>query len=356
MCGNGREEDQVMNRHTVLAALLVVAPALAWAQHAVTAHPVKPEGPKPVISIKDKIQDFGVVSKGEKIKATFVVTNTGQATLEIPQVRPTCGCTVASFDKSIAPGESGKITADVDTTAFNGPITKALLVFSNDPDTPQVNLVIKADVRAPIDVLPRSLLQFNVLQGEGATDKVVLVGSDGLQYKITGDDTSGGPYKVSYRELEGKERIPEQKGSQWEVTVNVPPDTQEGMLTQKIILKTTAEKAPTVELNVTGVVRPIVQVIPAVINFGTVPGDTVVGRNVILINNRQGSQLELTDVKVDSSSFSTQVTPLQAGQRYQVAVSMQPGITKGAHKAMLKISTNDPTHKLIEVPVEAVVQ
>ncbi|MGE5234731.1 MAG: DUF1573 domain-containing protein [Acidobacteriota bacterium] len=345
-----------MTRKSVLALLLAAAPALAWAQQAAPAARNKPAGPKPVIDIQEKIKDFGVVSKGQKIKASFLVKNTGTAPLEIPQVRPTCGCTVASFDKTVPPGGTGKIDAEVDTTGFNGPITKALLVFSNDPDNPQVNLVIKADVRAAIEVLPRSLLRFNVLQGEPATEKVVLVGSNGLQFKVTGVDTAGGPYKVTYRQLEGKELVPEQKGSQWEVTVNVPADAKEGMLNQKITVATDAAKAPTVDLNVSGVVRPIVQVIPGQINFGTVPGDAPVGRNVILINNRQGSQLELTDVKIDNPNFTTEVLPLQAGQRYQVAVSMQPGLAKGVQKGTLKITTNDPSRKAIEVPVEAVVQ
>ncbi len=55
-----------------------------------------PEGPQPVIEIAEKIKDFGTVPKGDKIHATFEVRNTGKAPLEISQVRPTCGCTVAN--------------------------------------------------------------------------------------------------------------------------------------------------------------------------------------------------------------------------------------------------------------------
>jgi hypothetical protein len=343
--------------HNVLgsfAALLVAA--VAAAQQPAPA-PAAAEGPKPVIDIAEKIKDFGTVPKGEKIHATFLVKNAGNAPLEISQVRPTCGCTVADFDHTVPAGGTGKVVADVDTTGFSGPITKAILVFSNDPATPQVNLVIKADVRAFIEVLPRPLVIFsNVLQGEPATEKLILVSADGSNFKVEDASAGGGPYKLAYRELPTKERVPDHPGSQWELNVTVPADAPQGMLNQKIVVKTSSAKAPEVTINVTGAVRPVVQVIPGEVNFGTVPGDALVGHNILVINNRQGSELQLSDVSVDNTNFSAEVIPLQAGQRYQVAVSMKAGVPKGEQKGTLKITTSDPLRKVIEVPVSATVQ
>jgi len=348
-----------------LAAVLVAAAAMAQ-QPAPTAPQQPqppaaaqkaPEGPQPVIDVAEKIKDFGTVPKGDKIRATFDVRNTGKAPLEITQVRPTCGCTVASFDRTIPPGGTGKIAAEVDTTGFSGPISKAVLMFSNDPATPQVNLVIKADVRAFIEVLPRPLIIFrNVLQGEPASERLVLLSADGSDFKVESAEASGGTYQLAYKELGEKERVPDRKGSQWELTVTVPANAPEGMLNQKIVVKTTAAKAPEVTINVTGAVRPVVQVIPPQVNFGTVAGDALVGQNFLVVNNRQGVELQLSEVKVDNPNFATEVIPLQAGQRYQVAVSMKAGVPKGAQKATVKISTSDPLRKLIEVPIQAVVQ
>ena len=348
-----------------LAAVLVAAaamaqqpaPAAAQQPQPPAAAQKAPEGPQPVIDMVEKIKDFGTVPKGDKIRATFDVRNTGKAPLEITQVRPTCGCTVASFDRTIPPGGTGKIAAEVDTTGFSGPISKAVLVFSNDPATPQVNLVIKADVRAFIEVLPRPLIIFrNVLQGEPASERLVLLSADGSDFKVESAEASGGTYQLVYKELGEKERIPDRKGSQWELTVTVPANAPEGMLNQKIVVKTTAAKAPEVTINVTGAVRPVVQVIPPQVNFGTVAGDALVGQNFLVVNNRQGVELQLSEVKVDNPNFATEVIPLQAGQRYQVAVSMKAGVPKGAQKATVKISTSDPLRKLIEVPIQAVVQ
>jgi hypothetical protein len=350
-----------MTRTIVFSLVVALVAAAAVAQQPPAQGPASaqkgPEGPQPVIDILNKIQDFGTVAKGEKIHATFEVKNTGKAPLEISQVRPTCGCTVANFDRTIAPGATGKVVAEVDTTGFSGPISKAVLVFSNDPTAPQVNLVIKADVRAFIEVLPRPLVIFrNVLQGEPATEKLVLVSADGSDFKVEGAEASGGPYKLAYRQLDEKERVPDRKGSQWELTVTVPADAPEGMLNQKIVVKTNAPKAQEVTINVTGAVRPVVQVIPPEVNFGTVGGDALVGQNFLVVNNRQGAELQLSDVKVDNSNFSTEVIPLQAGQRYQVAVSLKAGAPKGTQKGTVSITTNDPLRKMLEVPVQAIVQ
>jgi hypothetical protein len=334
-------------KKSVMALLaLALAPALSLGQGT----------GKPTMEVAEKILDFGVVTKGEVIKADFVIRNTGTAPLEITQVRPTCGCTVAKHDRVIAPGATGTIHAEVETASFSGPNSKAVLVFSNDPDNPQVNLVVKFDARAFVEVYPRPLLSFNVLQGEPATDKVVVATADGSPLRITGADTGGGPFKVAYRELPEKERIPSLKGQQWEVSVTVPADAPQGMLNQKITLKTSNPKAPEVSVSVSGIVRPIIQVVPGEINFGTIQATAPVGRNVVLISNRQDAKLELTSVEVDNKAFTAEVIPLTAGQRYQVAVTLGAGAPKGTHRTTVRIATNDPARPRIEVPVLAVVQ
>lgn len=311
---------------------------------------------KPVAAFPEKLKDFGVVTKGEKISAVFEVRNTGNAPLEITQVRPTCGCTVANYDRTVPPGGTGKIVAEVDTTDFTGPISKAVLVYTNDPANPATTIVIKADVQAFIDVVPRSFVRFNVLQGETAEEKVVLVPSQPVDFKVLSVDTGSLPISASFRKLAGAELIQGRNQPQWEITFSVPANAQEGAINQKVTVKTTAEKSPTVTINIAGVVRPIVQVLPATVDLGTVPKDAPVGRTVLLINNRQNHELEIASAKVASDLFTTEVTPIQPGQRYQLAVTLKAGAPSGNHKTTLVVETNDPTRSRIEVPVQVTVQ
>lgn len=347
-----------MMRFVAFVVVLLITAGLAVAQQQQqnpAGAPAADQGPKPKAEFATKVKDFGAVPKGQKLQAVFEVKNLGEVPLEIVGVRPTCGCTVANFDRTVPPGGTGKVQAEVDTRDFAGPIAKAVLVFTNDKENAQVNLIIKADVRTYLEVLPRPLVRFNVLQGEAAAEKLTVVSAEGSAFKMLSAE-SDGPYQVAFRELPEKERLADRAGSQWEVTITVPATAAEGMINHKVVLKTDSPKAPEVTINLTGVVRPIVQIVPAEVNFGTVPADAPVGRNVILINNRQGNELQLTKVEVDTTDFKAEVVPLQAGQRFQIAVSMPAGLSKGAHKATLRIATNDPSRKLIEVPVQAVVQ
>jgi hypothetical protein len=344
----------------VVAALVlpVWSLALQAAPQAQSAAAQPTPGPAPVIDIQEKIKDFGVVPKGEKLKAVFEVKNTGNAPLEITQVRPTCGCTVAEKPaQPIPPGGSAKVVAEVETKDFSGPISKAVLVFSNDPANSQVNLVIKAEVKSFIEVLPRPQILFrSLLQGEPTEEKLKLVSGDGSDFKVVSIDTGGGPFETSFRQLPDAERVADRKGSQWEVTIRVPAAAPEGLLNHKVTVKTSAAKAPEVTITIAGAIRPIIQVIPAEVNFGKVTNEAVIGHNILLINNRAGFELKVEEAKVDDPELTTEVITLQPGQRFQVAVSLKAGAAKGNHKSVLRITTNDPMRKLIEVPVQATVQ
>jgi len=60
------------------------------------------------------------------------------------------------------------------------------------------------------------------------------------------------------------------------------------MLQGKVLVKTTAPKAPEVTITVSGVVRPIIQVVPAEVNFGRVTGAALVGQGETIANVNDG--------------------------------------------------------------------
>src|SRR5262245_66039784 len=92
--------------------------------------------PKAVIA--EAVKDAGTVPKGEKITHDFVLRNEGGAPLQVTNVRPACGCTVAEYDKTIAPGKTGTVHTVLDTTTFAGPISKGITVYTHDPGNPQL--------------------------------------------------------------------------------------------------------------------------------------------------------------------------------------------------------------------------
>ena len=115
------------------------APQAQVAKPAPPAQAVKPAAPgktvgAPKIEIGQETRDMGTVPKGQVIETDFVFKNSGGSDLIISDARPSCGCTVSSFDKVVKPGAEGKIHTSVDTKSFSGPISKSVLVVSNDPE------------------------------------------------------------------------------------------------------------------------------------------------------------------------------------------------------------------------------
>lgn len=107
----------------------------------------------PRIKIEPKNFDFGHVSYGETVETSFVVRNEGQAVLEIRRVGTSCSCTTAKVDKEkIDPGESVRLSVVYDSGAMGefhgkGKQERIIYVRSNDPENPQTEVMIFADVQ-----------------------------------------------------------------------------------------------------------------------------------------------------------------------------------------------------------------
>src|SRR5262245_56999464 len=65
---------------------------------------------EPKIQFAEIVHDLGKIGAGQVVRHDFIFTNTGTATLEIKEVRPSCGCTTAgTWDKQVEPGKTGLI-------------------------------------------------------------------------------------------------------------------------------------------------------------------------------------------------------------------------------------------------------
>src|SRR5262249_19941213 len=184
---------------------------------------------KPKAVAAEAIKDMGTVAKGDKITSEFVIRNDGDAVLEITNVQPACGCTVADFDKTVPPGKTGKGRTVVDTTNFAGPISKGVTVFTNDPDVPQIELTVRAKVEPYISVKP-GYARYITVQGEPLEGNIVqtLWASDGAPFDIEKTESPWPYLTVTSREATDAERVPEGKGKQWRVEMKRSNDAKEG--------------------------------------------------------------------------------------------------------------------------------
>ncbi|PKL86657.1 MAG: hypothetical protein CVV22_00780 [Ignavibacteriae bacterium HGW-Ignavibacteriae-1] len=120
---------------------------------------------QPQIEIEgDDIYDWGQIdNKGKPLTATVKIYNKGNETLNISQVKPDCGCTIAPLDKNIVePNDFATLSITLHVYG-DGPLYKSIVFESNDPKTPHKNLSLTADVQRPIGVSP-TYFNFGLLE------------------------------------------------------------------------------------------------------------------------------------------------------------------------------------------------
>jgi hypothetical protein len=108
-----------------------------------TAAPAK----APAIAVRPAAHDFGKARPQQTLRKEFSVENGGTADLLIEGVSTTCGCTAAvTGDKQVAPGGSTHLTVTLETREARGRLVRRVLVRSNDPKTPVVEVTVSATV------------------------------------------------------------------------------------------------------------------------------------------------------------------------------------------------------------------
>jgi len=102
----------------------------------------------PQIWAEETEASFGVVIEGESVELTFTLENRGDEVLTIDNIHTGCGCTVARLDsEALAPGESTLLKLTFRTKGYGGQVvSRAIRVYSDDPETPELVLFIKGTV------------------------------------------------------------------------------------------------------------------------------------------------------------------------------------------------------------------
>jgi len=316
------------------------------------------EAPKLVVA--EKIIDLGDVPQGEVRDVEFKLTNEGEAELILKSVRPTCGCTVAQWPKKIEPGGKGVVAAKLDTAGFKGGIAKAIMVMSNDPKNSIVKLVIKADVKPYLEVLPSPIVRMSVLESEDAVEKVVIAGtSRSGDFKVTGakaytkDGEIDPAFKVDYRKLPETEVIDGRMDCQYEIAIRLTDEATVGPISSVVKVTTDSKKKSEVEVKVFGVVRPMLRVMPGTLQFGAVEARQQPSQNLVVENNRPDAKVAITGAKIDDPAFETSIVALEDGERYQITVTVSRDASPGIKDAVLVLKTTDAEFNELRVPVRA---
>ncbi len=312
-------------------------------------------GPRPIIEIPKMRQDFGEVYERPKFEYTFAVRNRGKADLIISEVKPGCGCTVANFDKVIAPGAEGKIELVLDGTRVHGEFSKTAQVLSNDPEHPELTLTIAGNKVAFLNIVPDGVVY---LQGryDEKVEKSVTITSNEKQpdFKVT-KVTSDIDDKISYDVKPG--------AAKGEYVLHLEKKQEQAMSSSygTVTIHTNSTNAPETKLQVQVMTKGNITVSPSSVNFGNVAfaakdkQASPITRTVMVIKN-SGEGLDLKDIKIDNPNFKATIAPVTPGKQFKVEVTFQPPLKRSPSQreiGELIINTNDPREPMVSVRLSA---
>ncbi|HEX5758935.1 MAG TPA: DUF1573 domain-containing protein [Thermoanaerobaculia bacterium] len=324
------------------AVFLIAAPAVfAAAPKAVAVEPVK---------------DVGTVAKGDKVLHEFVIKNDGDAPLEITEVQAACGCTATSYDRTIAPGKTGVVRAELDTISFNGGIAKAVTAYTNDPVTPRIELTIKAKVEPLLAARP-GYARF-IKQGPDGIGHVeqIVWSPKGEAFEVTKVESPYPFLKVTYHPATAEERR-EVNAASGGYVFDFALDyaaAPVGAIADHVLIHTTHARQKVVPIPVSGFVRPAVAVTPAVIDFGDLQVTGPVRATVHVQGFLEGTDFTVTRVEGDVTGMEANVEPVAnaVGREFNVRLLLDPKMPKGAFNGTLKLFTNHPKKPVVEVPIK----
>ncbi|MCI4397320.1 MAG: DUF1573 domain-containing protein [Acidobacteria bacterium] len=311
--------------------------------------PVQGSEKPPKLVINKTEFDAGAISKGSPVQAEFILENKGEGTLQIQRVQPACGCTVASFDHEIAPGKSGKISATVNTQAYQGPIVKTIQVFTNDQAMQNFQLTIKADVKAILSVQPSENQQCGlVFEGQPVEKEFTIHSEDNTPFKITQVQTED--TKLRYDVTSDKD------GLTAHFKVTVPANYPVGPITGRFVLSTTHPKAPTLNLNVFGTIREPLTVYPKEVVFPGLSKDYIMQNpedpalnKLVTVAFETGPELKVNKVESSVPFLAVTSEATTPDQRYSIKIHLDPKkVKEGEFDGKVTIATNK---KVIVIPV-----
>jgi hypothetical protein len=297
----------------ILAALLGIAIGFgvaAWRLHA--AHwdgsPTLFTGPEGLTSsggdgglskveIAQTEYKFGTMDLNEEKTHDFVFSNRGDVPLVLKKGGSSCRCAVSSLDKEeIPPGASTKVKLKFKAKEVTGPYRQTALIYTNDPDRPEVTLTVSGEVTVAVRAEPAELVFTRIPAGQGATAEVRLfcqLSGPALEIPdfVYADKDISPYFDVQFQPIPIEQvRAVRHARSGVLMRVTVKPGLPQGRFHQTMLLRTNLESAPAVTVPVKGSVESDISVAgqgwdteQGMVHLGTVSNQTGIERRLILI-------------------------------------------------------------------------
>jgi hypothetical protein len=332
------------------AVLLALTGSLLADQPAPAASaPVDPaassDGPR--IKFDNDLFDAGKAPPGQALNHTFIFTNTGNQTLEVTKVNPTCGCTVAgTWTKTVEPGKTGTIPISVNVNAgWSGTMTKTVTVESNDKSRPgPASISMRFTVWKPFEI-SKQYVYINV-PPEATTDisEAVRVHNNTEEPLALYDAQSTTPaigVQIKTNEI----------GKDYELVVTAKAPFKFGNnAAGQISAKTSATNMATINIGTTANVQQAMRVNPSIISLEPGPFTNVVQKPVT-ISYLGANPIQVSNAVFSAKGVDVQLAGPQPGKDFTVTLLFPAGFDSNGRNMELTLNTSSAQMPVVKIPV-----
>jgi hypothetical protein len=352
---------------SVSGALLILAGVLASAAFLPAQTPpasaaaTNLSGPR--IQFNTENYDFGKVLAGDTVKYSFIVTNSGDDTLEVRDVRTTCACAVVSEDAGeagpakrgwtphkVPPGQTCRIHVEITTDHSAAlPIAKLVTVASNDKTRPSVNLQIHGQVWLPIEVSPATAV-FNTVVNSPSNHTQALRIFNRMATPLALSDPQSNTNAFS---AVLNTNVP---GQEFELTITAAPFSHPAsafaptIIPGEISLQTSVTNRNPLKISILETVNPEITVYPTNIQLPPEPLPRPMTNHITVRGN--SADLAVSDLGANFPGAEISLNVIRTNRQYYVAIVFPAGFdVRASQNAALTFRTDNPAYPLVTVPV-----
>jgi hypothetical protein len=302
------------------------------------------------------VYEFGEVIRGTLVQHSFALRSDGERALRITGTRESCGCTVATVpDAVVPPGEVGHVDVTFDTARFQGRQTKTVLVLTDDPDRPVVELTLAGVVTADLVAEPPVVYFGRIDPGTGATAEIKVRGADAGPLDLVAEVEGGGGAIA----LDVEPQAAAENSSR-RVVVRIGPAMAGGPFSETVRIRVNGGSPSEIAVPILGTVERDLVTLPAQVTLRTATPSSRSRRaargegSEVRVRNLGVVPVAISGVRVPDFPLDYAVRTVHAGFEYLITLRLATADPLGDERhGLLHIYTTHPDESELVVPVYA---
>lgn len=290
--------------------------------------------------------EFGTALGGEQINHNFEFTNEGSDTLKIKHVDTSCRCTAAKLETTeFSPGQKGYIQVALDVPSKSRAVEETAVVFTNDPESPKIELTLRGESFVPIAAAPNHIILGRKRLLQASTLKLALDVRDPKLTQIEVLEPSSPYLTAQSKTTDGITHL---------VDLMIANETPIGSFKEHLKINYIHKgKNGFIEVPISGEILGDIVLSVRKLFFGMV--NTRVAKQITL-SGVGNLPVEVISVETDSPNLSAQILNHKENRFVLEAVLSADSISKREFHGAITVKTTSKKQSEINIPVYAIIK